>query len=54
MAKLQAYQLQDHGRDTIEANLELGYAADCRHFELPAAILQAPRDPCRPPHHQQP
>ncbi len=40
MAKLQAYQLQDHGRDTIEANLELGYAADCRHFELPAAILQ--------------
>ncbi len=40
MAKLQAYELQDRGRDTIEANLELGYAADCRHFELPAAILQ--------------
>ncbi len=39
MAKLQAYELQDRGRDTIEANLELGYAADCRHFELPAAIL---------------
>lgn len=39
MAKLQAYALQDRGRDTIEANLELGYAADCRHFELPAAIL---------------
>ena len=41
MAKLQAYELQDRGRDTIEANLELGYAADCRHFELPAEILKA-------------
>ncbi len=40
MAKLRAYQLQDHGRDTIEANLELGYAADCRHFELPAEVLR--------------
>ena len=40
MAKLRAYELQDHGRDTIEANLELGYAADCRHFELPAEILK--------------
>ena len=45
MAKLQAYALQDLGRDTIEANLELGYAADCRHFELPAAILQHLRIP---------
>ena len=41
MAKLKAYELQDHGRDTIEANLELGYAADCRHFELPAEILKS-------------
>jgi GTP cyclohydrolase II len=40
MAKLQAYELQDQGRDTIEANLELGYAADCRHFELPGEILK--------------
>ena len=40
MAKLRAYELQDHGRDTIEANLELGYKADCRVFELPARILQ--------------
>jgi GTP cyclohydrolase II len=39
MAKLRAYELQDKGLDTIEANLELGYEADCRHFELPAAIL---------------
>ena len=41
MAKLRAYELQDKGLDTIEANLELGYEADCRHFELPAAILKA-------------
>jgi len=40
MAKLQAYELQDQGLDTIEANLELGYKADCREYELPAAILQ--------------
>jgi GTP cyclohydrolase II len=40
MAKLQAYELQDQGLDTIEANIELGYAADCRHFELPAEILK--------------
>ena len=41
MAKLQAYALQDQGRDTIEANLELGYQADCRRFELPAEMLKA-------------
>jgi len=41
MAKLRAYELQDNGRNTIEANLELGYAADCRHFELPAEILKS-------------
>lgn len=41
MAKLQAYELQDQGLDTIEANIELGYAADCRRFELPAAILKS-------------
>jgi len=40
LAKLRAYELQDKGLDTIEANLELGYEADCRHFELPAAILK--------------
>ncbi|HXC96740.1 MAG TPA: GTP cyclohydrolase II [Edaphobacter sp.] len=40
MAKLRAYELQDQGLDTIEANLELGYEADCRRFELPAAILK--------------
>jgi GTP cyclohydrolase II len=40
MAKLRAYELQDQGLDTIEANLELGYEADCRHFELPAQVLK--------------
>ena len=40
MAKLQAYELQDQGMDTIEANIELGYAADCRRFELPGEILK--------------
>lgn len=40
MAKLQAYELQDQGLDTIEANLQLGFKADCRVFELPALILE--------------
>lgn len=39
MAKLQAYELQDQGLDTIEANIELGYKADCREYELPAQVL---------------
>jgi GTP cyclohydrolase II len=40
MAKLKAYELQDQGRDTVEANVELGYKADCRAFELPAEMLK--------------
>jgi len=40
MAKLRAYELQDQGRDTVEANVELGYAADCRDYELPAEVLK--------------
>ncbi len=40
MAKLKAYELQDQGMDTVEANVELGFAADCRQYELPAKVLQ--------------
>src|SRR6266516_6918132 len=40
MAKLQAYSLQDAGLDTVDANLALGFPADCRDFRLSAAILR--------------
>src|SRR5690349_17058352 len=38
--KLRAYELQDHGADTIEANERLGFDSDLRSYEIPAAILQ--------------
>jgi GTP cyclohydrolase II len=41
MAKLQAYELQDAGLDTVEANERLGFRADHRQFALPAEILKA-------------
>jgi GTP cyclohydrolase II len=40
MSKLQAYELQDVGLDTVEANHALGFKADCRDFDLPAAIVR--------------
>jgi|SRR5215831_15040871 len=40
MAKLKAYELQDRGLDTVEANEELGYEADYRGYELPARVLK--------------
>ncbi|HVI09916.1 MAG TPA: GTP cyclohydrolase II [Candidatus Binatia bacterium] len=41
MAKLQAYQLQDSGLDTVEANEQLGFKADHRDFALPGEMLKA-------------
>lgn len=41
MAKLQAYELQDQGLDTVQANEKLGFKADHRGFEFPAQILKA-------------
>jgi GTP cyclohydrolase II len=41
MAKLQAYELQDTGLDTVEANESLGLKADYRDFALPGEILKA-------------
>ena len=37
--KLSAYRLQDAGRDTVEANLELGHGVDERHYGVAAQVL---------------
>jgi GTP cyclohydrolase II len=39
MNKLRAYELQDHGADTVEANEQLGFESDLRNYSLPGAIL---------------
>ena len=41
LKKLQAYNLQDQGMDTVDANLHLGYQADEREYSIAALILEA-------------
>jgi GTP cyclohydrolase II len=40
MNKLRAYQLQDAGMDTVEANRQLGFEADSRDYHFSAAVLK--------------
>ena len=39
MEKLRAYELQDQGFDTVDANLHLGHAVDSRDYAIPTQIL---------------
>ena len=40
VAKLQAYEIQDGGRDTVDANLDLGLPADARHYGTATQVLR--------------
>ncbi|NJA04688.1 GTP cyclohydrolase II [Methylococcaceae bacterium WWC4] len=41
LKKLQAYNLQDQGLDTVDANIKLGHLADERQYDIAALILSA-------------
>jgi 3,4-dihydroxy 2-butanone 4-phosphate synthase/GTP cyclohydrolase II len=41
LKKLQAYNLQDQGMDTVDANIHLGYLADEREYSIAASILES-------------
>lgn len=43
LKKLQAYNLQDQGMDTVDANIQLGHLADEREYDVAALILQSLR-----------
>ena len=40
MNKMKAYKLQEQGLDTVEANVELGFAPDERNYSIASEILQ--------------
>ena len=40
-AKIQAYHLQDHGADTLDANLMLGLPGDARNYQMASIMLKA-------------
>lgn len=54
LSKLRAYELQEQGRDTLDANLELGLPADARDYAMRRPDPRRPRRPRPAPDDQQP